>query len=338
VFFAVLKRGALLSAMALVSTVLVACSGGNVLAPPGPRPQVIAYTAIGASDAVGYGASVPCDTTIPPQVATPTCPGGTGYVPDIAKSLASSGKTVVTLNDLGITGDVIAPDIAALVNQYSSAGLAPCQPRTGGAVVGNFITDELPKLTGNETLVTIFAGGNDTNGIVNAAICQVQLGILPAASLPTFLAAQIQAFGVDFVGLVQSIRAKAPNAKIVVANLPNFAGIPFAKVLPPGVQMLLQTVSVGIDTTVYQPAATQSRLPVVDLLCDPSSYVPTNFFVDGFHPNDAGYAAVAGLFVAQISAAIPALPQTSCVQMKLVSTAVRPLGLGIPAFDRPKLR
>ena len=48
-------------------------------APGRPAPR---YTALGASDAVGIGASVPC-------LPFTDCPGGTGYVPRILEKLAS---------------------------------------------------------------------------------------------------------------------------------------------------------------------------------------------------------------------------------------------------------
>lgn len=328
----------------LTAMLLAGCSERAVVLTPGPTPtptatptgsptlQTVTYTAIGASDAVGYGASVPCAN--PPLVSTPTCPGGTGYVPLIAAALAKTAN--VTLLDLGISGAVIGPDILALGNQYASQGsAAPCQPRTGADVIpGDFLTNELPQIKGTETLVTIFAGGNDTNVIVNAAACQAAGGATQA-QIATFLTNEITAFGNDFQSLLAQVHTKAPNALIVVANLPNFAGIPFAQA--PAVaaaKPLLQTVSVGIDNGVYQQAATASHVPVVDLLCDPRSYDPANFYVDGFHPDDAGYAIFAQAFLAQITATTPTLPKTSCPQMMLAGTAVAPLLAPLPNFNR----
>jgi len=336
------KRGARASAF-VFACALAACAADRVdLSPRANRsaPAAIFYTAIGASDAVGYNASVPCAN--PPSVAVPTCPGGTGYVPDLAKQLRGGGASV-TLNDLGISSAVIGPDIAATGNLYGSQGsAAPCLPRTGSDVIpGDFLTNELPKLSGSETLVTIFAGGNDTNAIVNAnaAACLQRSGAAGPA-VQQFLATEIQAFGADFTTLVQGVRAKAPGARIVVANLPNFAGIPFAQsasVAP--AKPLLQAVSVGIDTNVYQPAATRLGIPVVDLLCDPQSYATASFFpgplADGFHPNDAGYAALAASFFAQIGAATPVLPQTTCSQMSVASAALAPQ---IPPLPNPGQR
>jgi len=82
-----------LRAPVLVSLVLLAGCGDHVSpvrensGPPAVKS--IASTAFGASDAVGYNASVPCAN--PPVVAMPTCPGGTGYVPVIARALALGG-------------------------------------------------------------------------------------------------------------------------------------------------------------------------------------------------------------------------------------------------------
>ncbi len=314
---------------------LAACAKNNVGPPPIPKVQIF-YTAIGASDAVGYNASVPCAN--PPDIAVPTCPGGTGYVPKLATALAANGA-VVTLNDRGISSAVIGPDIAAMGNLYGSQGSAgACKPRTGNDVIpADFITNELPNIVGNETLVTIFAGGNDTNAIVNAALCQ-SLGGASNVAVQQFLAAEIKAFGNDFLSLVNAIHTKAPGAVIVVANLPNFAGIPVAQ--QPQVasaKPLLQAVSVGIDTNVYQPAAT-SGIPTVDLLCDPRSYAQQSFFpgplADGFHPNDVGYANFAAAFAAQIAARPPVLPLATCPQMSVASAAVRPLLAPLPNFER----
>ena len=314
----------------------VGCSGSDVTLPPQPQQSAVPlshvrYTAIGASDAAGYGASVTCNTSQNPvQVALPTCPGGTGYVPDIVRLLDARPHTTVALNDLGISGAVVGPKTRALIDMYGSQGSsAPCLPRTGSDLTpGDFITNELPNLTGTETLVTIFAGGNDTNGIVNAVACLEIAG--DGAQIPAFLTSALAQFGTEFEQLVAAVNAKSPNAKVVIANLPNFAGIPFAQspeISP--VKPFLQSVSVGIDQTVYLPEA-KLGLPVVDLLCNPASYVPTNFYTDGFHPNDAGYAAFAAAFLAQILAKTPTLPQSSCSFMNLDSGARRTIRSGVP--------
>ena len=182
--------------------------------------------------------------------------------------------------------------------------------------------------------MTIFAGGNDTNGIVNAAACLTLGGPIAAASrdVPHERDRAIR------LGIPAARRSPSTprrrSAKIVVANLPNFAGIPFAQtpqVAP--VKPLLQAVSVGIDTNVYQPAFALG-VPVVDLLCNPSSYNPANFYTDGFHPNDAGYAALAQAFVAQIQAAKPTPPADQLFVYESRLGAAAGVTTGVPNLNR----
>ena len=52
---------------------------------PGPSPTGGHYTALGASDAVGIGASIPC-------LPFTDCPGGTGYVPRILRVASRAGR------------------------------------------------------------------------------------------------------------------------------------------------------------------------------------------------------------------------------------------------------
>lgn len=290
-------------------------------AKPTATPAAIAYAAIGASDAVGYGASIPCTTANPPEIADPGCLNltGTGYVPDIARALKAGGAAL-TLDDLGISGAVLGPDIRKVGNLYGSAtGTTPCQPRTGSdAIPGDFITNELPNVPANSTLVTVFAGGNDTNAIANAAVC-LMLGGATAPQVAAFVATEVTAFGADLQELLTAVKTKTGgHAKIVIADLPNFANIPFGVAEPPAVRDLLQEISVaGFDQVVYKLAATSFAVPTVDLLCNPNSYVPANFYTDGFHPNDSGYALFAKLYEAQIAAAKPTLPSFTCSETKV---------------------
>ncbi|MGH7728177.1 MAG: SGNH/GDSL hydrolase family protein [Vulcanimicrobiaceae bacterium] len=317
---------------ALIACAASGCSGSSVHVPPVTGGPAVAYTAIGASDAVGYGASVPCAN--PPTVANPTCPGGTGYVPVLAGLLAKAGARV-TLDDLGISGAVLGPDILALGNMYDTAGsAAPCLPRTGNdAIPGDFITDELPSVGANATLVTVFAGGNDTNAIVNALGCGA--GGTTTASQEAFIGTWIANFGNDFKQLLLGIRAQAPAAKIIVANLPNFALIPIGQKQSVAAQAALAAVSVGIDQNVINlVAGAPYNLPVVDLLCNPTSYLASNFFTDGFHPNDAGYAALASLYYAQDTAATPAPPLASCVQSTTAARLRQALTSPIEPFEK----
>ncbi len=344
-------RGALAAFVASAALALAACSNNDsVRFQPGPTPTPaptatpttapapVSYVAIGASDAVGYNASVPCAQ--PPTIANPTCPGGTGYVPVLAGLITTNTGAVATLDDLGISGAVLGPDILALTNQYGPLGTTgQCQPRTGAsAVPGDFITNELPNVPATATLVTIFAGGNDTNGIVNALGCGA--GGTDPASQAAFITTWITNFGNDLANLILQVHSKAPGAKIVIANLPNFSQIPIGLAIGsqnPAAGQALAAVSVGIDQKVIDKGAPAAGIPVVDLLCNPASYLNSNFtpgpLADGFHPNDAGYQALAQAFYAQISAVTPALPQPNCSYASLTARVRLPMSGPIRTFE-----
>jgi lysophospholipase L1-like esterase len=63
---------------------------------------------------------------------------------------------------------------------------------------------------------------------------------------------------------------------------------------------------------------TSQNVTVVDLMCDARSYVASNYSGDGLHPNDAGYAFIAGEVVRAITSASYPTPQSSCSGMTIV--------------------
>ena len=115
--------------------------------PPAPGSAIV-YDALGASDADGVGSSVEC----PPFT---DCPNGMGYVQVAARELKAQGFSV-SLTNYGIPTAVIGPDFQLLGQQND---------RT---IVGNLISNEMPFVRQNATVVTIFAGGNDINTITAA--------------------------------------------------------------------------------------------------------------------------------------------------------------------------
>jgi hypothetical protein len=72
-----------------------------------------------------------------------------------------------------------------------------------------------------------------------------------------------------------------------------------------------------MTTTVVNPLVSQGVV-VIDVLCDPRMYQPSNFFTDGFHPNDAGYTFLAGEVVRAITSSTYPAPQASCGFMSIV--------------------
>jgi lysophospholipase L1-like esterase len=283
------RRPASLLAAAL-AVGLFACATERERTPTGPTPPPIGtdpvfYSALGASDAIGVGATVPCFPFAP-------CPAGTGYVPVIARRL-SEGRQVTTTN-LGVPGSVIGPDIQQLGNRY------------GRGIPGNFLQQQVPFVPRNSTLVTVFAGGNDTNAIA-AALAAGEGSANPRA----FVDSQVEVFRRHYDDVIRGVRDRAPQARIVVANLPNMGLLPYAAGHSARDRSALQQISVGFSQQVVNRLVTQN-VAVVDVLCDPRSYESGSYSSDGFHPNDRGYAVMAELFLSSILSGSPPSPAANC--------------------------
>lgn len=276
-----------------------ACSDKSPTGPGGPPPaagSAIVYTAIGASDATGHGGSVECL----PFAAD--CSNGTGYVPTAVRQLKAQGFTV-TIRNMGIPAALIGPDFIALALQYH---------HQIGPLTEDFIDHEMPFVLPNSTLVTIFAGGNEVNTITAA------LGGGAGWSNPAaFIDSQVRAFGADYSTLIGGIRSRAAAVRVVVLNVPNLAGLPFLGGAPLAQKQAAQRAAVGMTTTVVNPLTAQG-ISVVDLMCDPRTYVSSNYFADGFHPNDGGYAFIAAEVVKAATSSSYPPPRNSCAQMTLV--------------------
>jgi lysophospholipase L1-like esterase len=250
------------------------------------------YTAIGASDAIGFGSSNVCF----PFAA---CPNGTGYVQDVGRQYqADHPSTTFTLLNMGIPGAVLGPTIQNLGNSLNLG------------IPANFLAGELPFIQTNGQLVTIFAGGNDVRTVGTA----LQAG-LGGTDINGYIANQASQFGADLNTLVSGVKAASPQARIIILNLPNLAGTPFAAGDSLTDKQALQTISVAFTAQINAFASRGAA--VVDLMCDPTMYQSSNFSSDGFHPNDAGYAHMAGLIYAIVKTGISTAPRGSCAQMTL---------------------
>lgn len=254
----------------------------------GPTEAVF-YTAIGASDGIGFGGSAPC-------FPFADCPNGTGYVQILARQLAANGRSV-TLRNLSIPGAVMNRATEDLAESL------------GRDIPGNFVDQESPFVPANTTHVTIFAGGNDANNIALAA--KSRGGADPNA----YVDAQIRQWGTDLEDLVARIRSRAANARIVALNLPNLAASPYLAANPPAERSLMQRVAVGLSDQVN--ALTSRGVLVVDLMCDARLYLPSNYYSDGFHPNDGGYAVFAELALPALRDGSNRAPSTTCAQRTL---------------------
>lgn len=293
----VLRVGA---ALVVVSSAAIAAACGG--SPTGPDPtdgtggsggsSTIHYTAVGASDAIAIGASVPCLPFV-------ECPAGTGYVQVLNRRLAEGGKTVNLLN-LGIPGAVLSPRIQTISQSY------------GPRVDFNFIDRELPFVSRDSTVVTIFAGGNDTNVVARSVSGSAN------GNPRAYVDDQVRQFAAEMVALVDGIRGRAPQARIVIANLPNFAGAPFTNSYTLDQRRVLQQISVDFSRVGVNPLASRPNVAVVDLLCEDRMYAMSAYSADGFHPNDNGYAVMADLMLSAIRNTNYPAPSGSCGRMSIV--------------------
>ena len=158
---------------------------------PTPADGPIFYTAIGASDGIGFGSSAPC-------IPFTDCPDGTGYVQILRRRLRdnSPGRTVEHAN-LSIPGAVLSRAIEDLARDIGT----PISE-----LAGNFIERQAPFVPTNTTHVTIFAGGNDANVIGRAALAG-RGGSDPSG----YIDAQVRQWGIDLDDLVARIRSRAPE-------------------------------------------------------------------------------------------------------------------------------
>ena len=264
-----------------------------------PAPSTLNYVALGDSTAVGVGTSATCPPDNAPQLPNPPdCPNGQSYAAVVAESLAGSPNQPQTnprFTDLGITGATVSDYFEQLANRNT-----PPQPY---AIPSNVTDNELlsPALA-TANVVTLYVGLNDVNVIYTAVKSGADVGML------------IDQFGSDYASLVDAVGKKSPGVKIILVNLPNFAGLAFGDYgygpRNPDLS-LYQQISVGLDQQAINPLA-RSVYAVIDLLCDPQTYSPSNYSDDGFHPNEAGYAHIAQLIYSAIVSGPPTPPASSC--------------------------
>jgi lysophospholipase L1-like esterase len=258
----------------------------------GPSPSIPRYTALGASDAVGIGASVPC-------LPFTDCPGGTGYVPRVLRHLRESNPDT-RLTNMGLPGAVLSREVQDLGNSV------------GIGINNNFLQHEAPFVPSDTTVVTIFAGANDVNTIATA----IDRGAAGSTDANTYIDRQVIEFGNDITELLGIVRGRAPGARILVLNLPNFAALPFAASRSTRDRQWLQRLSVGF-TTQGLNRLTGANVTVLDLMCNARAYQPGTYSSDGFHPSDAGYAFIAEEIIRGLNGQAGP-PPASCAQMTIV--------------------
>jgi lysophospholipase L1-like esterase len=290
-----MTRGTLTSVL-LIATIGAGCSssGESPTSPTSTDPSSSAayYTAIGASDGIGFGSSSPC-------LPFTDCPNGLGYVQILNRNLKEGGRTVSHQN-LSLPGAVLSRAVEDLARDIG---------RPIDNLAGNFIERQAPFVPTATTHVTIFAGGNDANVIAQAA--RAGRG---GADVNGFVDAQVRQWGADLAELVNRIRARAPNARIVALNLPNLAGSPYMSANSTADKSLMQRVAVGLSDRVNALAG--QNVLVVDLMCDTRLYQSQNYASDGFHPGDGGYRIFAEMTLPALKDGANTPPNPSCPQRR----------------------
>ena len=264
--------------------------GSSPTAPSGPPAagSNIVYSAVGASDVIGFGSTTPC-------IPFDDC-NGTGYVWVAARQLRSQGFTV-NVNSLGIPTAVISRTFQDLGAQ------------NGRTIAGNLLEGEMPFVSRSASVVTIFIGANDVNTITAA------LGNGAGGSDPNgYIDQKVATFASDMTTLLNGIRARATSARIIVINLPNLAGLPYLASASIAQKQAAQRASVRMTTTVIN---TLAGVTVIDLMCDSRFYQGSIYSSDGFHPNDAGYAILGAEVVSAVTSSSYPAPRASCSQMIL---------------------
>jgi lysophospholipase L1-like esterase len=271
-----------------------ACSSSSDDSPTGPSAGSgpIVYTAIGASDGVGIGSSAPC-------LPFTECPDGAGYVQILRRELIATGRQFEFRNQ-SLPGAVLSRAVEDLARDIG---------RPIEQLAGNFIDRQAPFVLTTTTHVTIFAGGNDTNVIAEAA--RVRGGSDPNGFADT----HVRQWGTDLNELITRIRGRAPNARIVALNLPNLGGAPYVASRPTADKSLIQRVAVGITDRIN--GLTSQGVLVVDLMCDARLYQSSSYASDGFHPGDVGYRIFAELTLPALRDGTNTPPSGGCAQRRL---------------------
>jgi lysophospholipase L1-like esterase len=287
----VLRRYLILAGLALAAA---ACQrSDDTPTSPTPDTNVVSYAVVGASDGIGFGGSVPC---LP---FDPDCPAGTGYVYVIKRRLAAEGRTV-TLSNRALPGAVLSDAILTLARDIGR-----------NDIPGTFLDQIVPFIPGSATVITIFAGGNDTNVIAQ----NIRAG-RAGSNVRGFIDAQVRQWGADFDELIRRLRARAPNARLVAINLPNLGAAPYVAGLSVQERSIVQAIAVGLSDRVN--AARSQNVLVVDLLCEPRVYEAGSYSSDGFHPNDRGYAIIADLAYPAVASGTAGTPSSGCAQRTLL--------------------
>lgn len=183
-----------------------------------------------------------------------------------------------------------------------------------GKTTWDVVNTQLRQLNKSTELVTITAGGNNIGfgDIIN--YCGVVLAQLPpdpkcgGALEQAEIQLQSGQLKSDLVTMIQSVRAAAPNAKIVVTGYPYLLDPIPAGMTDPAAQFIYTATNLAdrLDDTIDAAAkeadaaaAGDPKVQYVDVrtvflghgALSPQPWINLGTAPDGFHPNAAGYQA-----------------------------------------------
>ncbi len=270
-----------------LTVISAACSDAELPTSPSPEGGTVGYTVLGASDGLGVGGSIVC---APFDL---DCENGTGYAQRLRRRFEADGRTVLYAN-LSVPGYVLSRAIVELAAQ------------TGRSDVPGTFIDRYPNFVlPTTTHVTIFAGGNDANIIGSAAGAG-----LGGGDPRGFIDGHVRQWGHDLADLVSRVRARAPNARLVVYNLPNLGAAPSMASRSVAERSIMQRIATGLADQAN--ALTGQGVLVIDQMCDSRAVQPSSFSDDGFHPGDSGYALMADLAYPVLSTGASPTPAPAC--------------------------
>jgi lysophospholipase L1-like esterase len=219
----------------------------------------------------------------------------TGYVDDFARVLKFLNPRLQVVND-GCPGETTDSFINGPC-QYQL--LFPLHHPYSGGPTSSQLSDALAYLEahrGRVSPITLDIGANDALGVIKG-VCNLE-PLCIAGQAPTLFAHIAGNLG----SILAQVRAKAPNAQIIVLGLYN----PFGSTIAGGDQLTAQLNEVMAKVAAGAGARFADPLPLFNppgALEQPTICLLTNMctpLVD-IHPTDLGYAVLAGTILARYS-------------------------------------
>lgn len=249
------------------SLLLANCGGGGGSATPSVLPKQITQAAPAPTATPIVYAALGDSITLGGAASSPA----TDYVSLVGAALNA------TTTDLGIGGETSGP-----ISQLVSGSLISYP---------GVLAAEVPNIPLNANLVTLYIGTNDIFFAEND-------GLLPDFSNFAGIAnATVAIYTENVQAIVAGIRARVPNARIIVASVPTSAYRSINQYAPALDIDGVLTMGIG-----FRNALIALGLDVVDFACDPVLYADSTYSDPyNVHPDDAGHAAMAADLLAQIT-------------------------------------